>query len=192
MNATKAKLGLLGAIVFSMIALPAYAAPPLGHADDHLGPVANRGRDQRADFRYDRNDVNFRIRIEPGHDHRPEPILYETRTETVLVEPAHYEIRTQEVLVMEGRWEEPVIPGRRELLRDSRGNLHEVQITPGRMERIWCPPVYETRTVKVLVPVRYVTRTVRVPVMDRSNDRTSTTDAAIGIGLRIIEQVLHR
>ncbi len=192
MNATKTKLGLLGAIVFSMIALPAYAAPPRGRADDHRGPVANRGRDQRADSRYDRDAVRVRLRIVPGHDRAPGPIRYETRTETVLVEPAHYEIRTQQVLVMEGRWQERVIPGKRELLRDSRGNLHKVQITPDRVERIWCPPVYETRTVKVLVPARYVSRTVRAAVTARRNDRTSTTKAAIGIGLRILDQVLHR
>jgi len=184
MNATKTKLGLLGAIVFAMIALPAYAAPPRGRADDRRGTAANRGRDRDA--------VNGCIRIEPGHDRRPGPIRYETRTETVPVEPAHYEIRTHKVLVMAGRWQERAIPGKSEWLRDARGNLHQVRITPDRVERIWCPPLYETRTVKVLAPARYVTRTVRVPVMDRYNDRTSTTKVAIGIGLRILDQVLHR
>ena len=198
MNATKAKLGLLGAMVFSMIALPTYGAPPARRNNDprgRQGLIANRRRDQRHDSR---KDVNVRIRIGSGPvlARRPEPVRYETRTETVLVEPAHYEIRTEHVLVMEGHWEERVIPGRREFLRDSRGNLHEVQVTPDRVERTWCPPVYETRTVKVLVPARYETRTVRVPVAyhwdDRYVDRTSAAEGAIGIGLRILGQVLNQ
>ena len=192
MNATKTKLGLLGAIVFSMIALPASAAPPRGRSDDHHGPIVNRGHVQKSYSRSDRGAVDFRLRVEASHHRRPEPIRYETRTETVLVEPAHYEVRTQQVLVTAGRWENRVIPGKREWLRDSRGQLHEVQITPDRVERIWCPPEYETRTMKVLVPARYVTRTVRVPVTYRHHDRTSTAKAAVGIGLRILEQVLHR
>ena len=215
MNATKTKLGLLGAMVFSMMALPAYAAAPARRNDGPRGrrvSIGNRGRVQRHDSRHDRGDrrdfrpgrdrsrkdVNVRIRIGSGPvvARYPQPVRYETRTETVLVEPAHYEIRTEDVLVMEGRWEERVIPGRRELLRDSRGNLHEVQVTPDRVERTWRPPVYETRTVKVLVPARYETRTVRVPVIDRwddrRDDRTSAAGAAIGIGLRILGQVLNR
>lgn len=194
MNATTTKLGLLGAIVLAMIALPAYAAPSRGRADNHRGQLANQGRDLRADSRSVRNDSNVRIRIEPSR--RPEPIRYETRyeirTETVLVEPAHYETRTQQVLVAEGRWQERVVPGQREWLRDSRGQLHEVQLTPDRVERIWCPPVYETRTVRVLVPARYETRTVRVPVTVRRDSRTNTTKAAVGLGLRILGQVLRR
>ena len=219
MNATKTKLGLLGAMVFSMIALPAYGAPPARRNDGPRGrqvSIDNRGRVQRVDPRHDRDDrrdfrpgrnesrkdVNVRIRIGSGPvlARYPEPVRYETRTETVLVEPAHYEIRTEDVLVMEGHWEERVIPGRRELLRDSRGNLHEVQVTPDRVERTWCPPVYGTRTVKVLVPARYETRTVRVPVTDRWDDRygdrrdhrSSAAGAAIGIGLRILGEVLNR
>ena len=203
MKAKKTKLGVLGAVVFSMIALPAYAAPPIRRQ----GPIANRprdrrGRDDRRDFPPGRNgsrkDVNVQVRIGSGPilPRYPEPVRYEIRTETVLVEPAHYEIRTERVLVAEGHWEERVIPGRRELLRDSRGNLHAVQVTPDRVERTWCPPVYETRTVKVLVPARYETRTVRVPVTgrwdDRHGNRSSLAGGAIGVGLQILGQVLNR
>jgi len=198
MNATKTKLGLLGAMVFSMIALPAYAAPPAGRNNNprgRQGQIDSRGYNQRHDSR---EDVNVQIHTGSGPilPRRPQPVRYETRTETVLVEPAHYEIRTESVLVQEGHWEDRVIPGRRELLRDSRGNLHEVQVTPDRVERTWCPPVYETRTVKVLVPARYETRTVRVPVTDRWDDRydnrASVAQGAIGIGLQILGQVLNR
>ena len=198
MNATKTKLGLLAATVFSMIALPAYAAAPARRSDGPRGrqvSMDNRRRVQRVDSR---KDVNVRVRIGSGPvvaRHR-QPVRYETRTETVLVEPAHYEIRREAVLVMEGHWEERVIPGRRELLRDSRGNLHEVQVTADRVERTWRPPVYETRTVKVLVPARYETRTVRAAVIDRygdrRHDRSSVAGAAIGVGLRILGQVLNR
>jgi len=213
MNATKTKLGLLGAMVFSMIALPTYGAPPAGRNHDprgRQGSIDSRGRGRRVDSRHvdrrdigpgrrdSRKDVNVRIRIGPGPvlARRPAPVRYEIRTETVLVEPAHYEIRTERVLVMEGHWEERVIPGRREFLRDSRGNLHEVQATPDRVERTWCPPVYETRIVKVLVPARYETRTVRVPVTDRwdgrYDTRTSVAGSAIGAGLQILGQILNR
>ena len=218
MNATKTKLGLLAATVLSMVALPAYAAP----ANRKEAPrgrqlqIQKRDRDQKTDFRkdrdrrdikYDRDDTDVRVQVRIGGPvivHRPEPVQYETRMETVLVEPAHYEVRTEEVLVQEGRWEERLIPGRREMLRDSRGNYHEVQVTADRIERVWCPPVYETRTVKVLVPARYETRTVRVPVSDRYDERcddrcddrhdgrTSTARQAIGIGLQILGQVLDR
>ncbi len=46
--------------------------------------------------------MNVQVRIGsgpvlPGY---PEPIRYEIRTETVLVEPAHYEIRTERVRVL--------------------------------------------------------------------------------------------
>jgi len=194
MNTTTTKLGLIGTIALAMIALPTYAGPARGRADAHRKPSANHRHDHRADYRGGRNDANFRIRIEPSR--HPAPIRYETRyetrTETVLVEPAHYETRTQQVLVAAGRWQERVVPGKREWLRDSRGQLHEVQITPDRVERIWCPPVYETRTVRVLVPARYETRTVRVPVTVRRDYRTSTTRAAVGLGLRILGQVLNR
>jgi len=215
MNATKTTLGLLGAMMFSMVALPAYAAPPSGRKDEPRGrqsQIDHRGRDQRSDARYDRDDrrdirpgrddsrkgVNVQIRIGSGPIvvRRPEPVRYETRTETVLVEPAHCETRTETVLATEGHWEERVIPGRRELLRDSRGSLHEVQVTPDRVERVWCPPVYETRTVTVLVPARYEFRTVLVPVTDRWDDRyenhASVAEGAIGIGLQILGQVLNR
>lgn len=215
MNATRTRLGMLGAMVFSMIALPAYAAPPTGQKDDPRGrqsQIDPRGRDQRGDARYYRDDrrdigpgrtdshkeVNVQVRIGSGPIVAPrrQSAHYEARTETVLVEPAHYETRTENVLVQEGRWEERVIPGKREVLRDSRGNLHEVQVTPDRVEQVWCPPVYETRTVTVLVPARYETRTVRVPVTDRWNDRYEGRDniaeSAIGIGLQILGQVLNR
>jgi hypothetical protein len=183
-----------------MIALPAYAAQPVGRNDDPRGAqgqLGNRGQDQRNDFRPGRNDsgrdANFQIRIGPGPviARRPEPVRYETRTETVLVEPAHYEVRTETVLVREGHWEESLIPGRWEYLRDSYGNLHRVQITPDRVERTWCPPAYETRTVKVLVPARYETRTVLVPVYGRVDgrldNRTETVVNAIGVGLQILD-----
>ena len=202
MNATKTKLGLLGAMMFSMIALPAYAARPTRRNKGPRGRqsrIGNRGRDRRNDSR---KDVNLQIRVGSRLilARRPLPVRYETRTETVLVEPAHYEIRTENVLVEQGHWEKRVIPGRREFLRDSRGNLHQVQVTPDRVKRTWCPPVYQTRKVKVLVPARYETRTVRVPVTDRWNerynnrrdDRTSAAGGAIGIGLRILKQVLNR
>ena len=215
MNATKTKLGLLGAMVFSMIALPTYGAPPAGRPNalrGRQGSIDTRGRVQRVDSRRDRDDrrdirpgrndsrkdVNVQIRIGSGpiFAPRPEPVRYGTRTETVLVEPAHYEVRTERVLVQEGHWKNRLIPGERELLRDSHGNLHEVQVTPDRVERVWCPPVYETRTVKVLVPARYGTRTVRVPVPDRRGDRhgdrPSPAGAAIGFGLQILARVLNR
>jgi len=211
MNATRTRLGLLGAVVLGMISLTAHAAPPARRNDDrrgrqgHIGrrdrspsKDARHGRDDRRNVRPGRNEprknVNVRVRIGSGPilPRHPAPVRYETRTETVLVEPAHYELRTETVLVAEGHWEERVIPGRRELLRDSRGNLHEVQVTPDRVQRVWCPPVYETRTVKVLVPARYETRTVRVPVTDPYDGRTRAAGAAIGIGLRILGQVLNR
>ena len=219
MNATKTKLGLLGAMVFSMIALPTYGAPPAGRNNalrGRPGPVDTRGRVQKDDSRYDRDDrrdigqgrndsrkdtkVQIRIGTGPVLARHPQPVRYETRTETILVEPAHYEIRTEDVLVSEGHWEEIVIPGRREFLRDSYGNLHEIQITPDRVERTWCSPAYETRTVRVLVPARYETRTVRVPVTDRwgdryddrRDDRSSAVGSAIGVGLQILGQVLNR
>ena len=140
-----------------------------------------------------RKDVNVQVHIGTGPivGRSPEPVRYETRTESVLVEPAHYETRTETALVTDGHWEDRVIPGQREVLRDSRGNLHEVQVTPDRVERVWCPPVYGTRTVQVLVPARYETRIVRVPVNDRC-DRISTTQGAIGIGLQILGQILAR
>lgn len=203
MNATKTRLGLLGTLVFSLVTLPAYAAWPTDrHNDSRLyqGRIDNRGHDQKADFRNDfrsaapgRRDVNVQVHIGRGPvwGRYPEPVRYETRTETVLVEPAHYETRTETVLVTDGHWEERMIPGQREVLRDSRGNLHEVQVTPDRMGRVWCPPVYGTRTVQVLVPARYETRIVRVPVNDRC-DSISTTQGAIGLGLQILGQVLAR
>ena len=214
MNAAKTKMGLLGTMVLSLIALPAYAAPPSGRHGDprgRQGQMGSRGRDTRNDTRYgrtgrrdprpgrddSRRDVNFQVRIGSGpvYVSRPKPARYETRTETVLVEPAHYEVRAERVIVREGRWEERLIPGRTELLRDSYGRLHEVQVVPDRVERVWCPPVYETRTVKVLVPARYETRTVRVPVTERWDDRHGKlrpAEAAIGLGLQILAQVLNR
>ena len=186
MNAKKITLGLLGTLVLAMTALPAYAAPRGGRKADPRGrggSIATRRPAPRQDAR---RDTNVRVRINPA------PVRYEIRTETVLVAPAHYELRTEQVLVRAGGWEERVIPGRREILRDSYGRLHEVQVTPDRVERVWCPPLYETRTVRVLVPARYETRTVRVPVTDRYGTRTSPARAAIGIGLRILGQVLNR
>jgi hypothetical protein len=186
MNATKTKLGLLGALVFSLVALPAYAAPPAGRYNDLRGAA------------HGRKDVDVHVHIGTGRirSHYPRPIRYETRTETVLVEPAHYETRTKTVLVKEGHWEDRVIPGRREVLRDSYGNLHEVQVTPDRVERVWCPPVYETRTVRVLVPARYETRVVRVPVYDRgcgrNDNRSKPAKRAVGIGLQILGRILAR
>ena len=206
MNATRTTSGLIATLMFSLIALPALAAPPAGRANDPRSQIDHRGRTPARDVRHsDRRDIGP-VRADPRKDvtvqvqigsgpvivRHPEPVRYEIRTETVLVEPARYEMRTETVLVQEGYWQERVIPGRRELLRDSRGNLHEVQVTPDRVERVWHPPVYETRTVKVLVPARYETRTVRVPVYDHYDARISTTQAAIGVGLQVLGQILVR
>ena len=211
MNATKTKLGLIGALVFSMLALPAFAGPGTGrNADFRAGrdQVDKRGRIPTGASRHDRfkvagrsgvrKDLGIQLHIGSGPivaRHR-EPARYETRTETVLVERAHYETRTKTVLVREGRWEDRLIPGRREILRYSRGNLHEVQVTPARVGKVWCPPVYETRTVRVLVPARYETRTIRVPVNDRrdagrGHDKPAA-QRAVGIGLQILGQILSR
>ncbi len=208
MNATNIKLGLIGALVLSTVALPAYSAPSAGRHNDpraNQRRIGDHGRYQKADFRHAsryaaprRKDVNVQVHIGNGPiaGRYPQQVRYGTRTETVLVERAHYETRTQTVLVTAGRWEDRVIPGRREYLRDSRGNLHEIQVTPDRVERIWCPPVYKTRTVQVLIPARYETRVVRVPVNDRRYDRrdsrTSITRGAIGVGLQVLGQILAR
>jgi hypothetical protein len=210
MNATT-KLGLLGAALLVMVALPVYGRGPAGRDDGRRGRDRvvdrggrdhrsgerdwHRGRDERRGSRHhDRDDDNLQVRIRIGSGtvvHSPQPVRYRLVTQTVLVEPAHYETRIERVLVRQGYWQERVIPGRREYVRDSRGNLHEVQVTPDRVERVWIEPVYETRTVRVLVPARYETRTVRQPV-GGSCGSVSTTYQSIGSGLQILGRVLIR
>lgn len=212
MNATKTALGMVGTLVLCVAALPAWAGGPAAGRDYRDGwgqsniagrwDVSRHDADRDARDRHDgdrdgHDRIDLRLNIGgPICPPAPQAIRYETRTQTVLVEPAHYETRTEQVLVREGRWEDRIIPGKTEWLRDSRGNYHQVQVTPDRVERVWAPPVYQERTVQVFVPDRYETRVVQVPVVvggcDDRGDGRRVAGAAIVAGLRVLDHVLSR
>lgn len=120
----------------------------------------DNGRDRRDGDRYDGGRVAVRI----GWD-RPAYVAggyYTTRTQEVLVEAAHYETRTTQVCVEEGYWDTRYVPAVEEVYRDRHGDIRRVVVAPARIERVWVPAVYETRTVRVWVPAVYETRTVQV------------------------------
>ncbi len=182
MKTRNRKLGMLVALVVWFVSLPvATALARDKDRGDNKRPVVTK-RNDRDDRRVDRRNNNDRGRVivrfgsgSLGITQRVVQGHYETRTEQVLVEPGHYEIRTEQVLVEAGHWETRYIPAVEQTVRDSRGRYLTVVIAPARTEQYWCPPRYETRSIKVWVPARYEIRTVQVWVSGYGGAKTSQT-----------------
>ena len=141
----------------------------------------DRDRDRDHDRDRDRHDGRLDIRLGSIPHVAPQRMVaghYESRIQRVLVEPGHYETRTEQVIIREGRWEQrhiPAVVGQ----RLDCGRLVTVVITPGRIERVWVPPVYETRVTQVWCPPRYEDRVVRVWVNDYSIQEQSPIRSSI-------------
>ena len=169
MKTRNRKLGMLVVLVAWFVSLPATTALARNKGrNDNKRPVVTK-RNDRNNRRVSRRNNNNRVRVivrfgsgSPGIAQRRVQGHYETRTEQVLVAPGHYEIRTVQVLVEAGHWETRYIPAVLRTVYDSEGRRLTVVITPARTERYWCPPRYETRSIKVWVPARYEIRTVQV------------------------------
>ena len=146
MNATVKTLLVAGTLIAATVMTPAEAlARPSGRSRSRVEPSRRPGR---VTTRYDRSPG--------GRD------SYIVRTERVLVEPGHYELRREEVLVEAGHYELRRIPASRRVIRDRRGRIIRIIIEPARVEKVWVPDRFETRTVRVWVPARYEMRSVRV------------------------------
>ena len=179
MKTRNRKLGMLVVLVAWFVSLPTATALARNKGrNDNKRPVVTKRNDRNNrrvsrrnndNRRVSRRNNNNRVRVivrfgsvSPGITQRPVQGHYETRTEQVLVAPGHYEIRTEQVLVEAGHWETRYIPAVLRTVYDSEGRRYTMVITPARTERYWCPPRYETRSIKVWVPARYEIRTVQV------------------------------
>lgn len=112
------------------------------------------------------------------------PATYETRIQRVLVEAGHHEWRTEQVCIEPGRYETRYVPAVEQVLYDTSGNAHRVITSPSRLEKVWVPPIYQTRRVQVWVPPRYETRQVHVMIPGRWVTETVRTSPR-GSGLNI-------